>query len=613
LRYRITAPETTGPLSSTPASAEPRAEAVEQRVLAAQVRLLYKDSWTALPLGFVLALGFWLSFYLWTEQSSVLWWAAVVHSAQLLRLADTLAYRRAQQPEAGLDRWLRRSVTTIGLTSLAWGLVPWFVLTQSGSVGTAANSLSPTVLALLALMGLAAGGVPTVLANRAALFAWLLPLSLPLPVALLWYGVPLAPLLAFLILGFLVFQLVFGLRHHKMIVQALGTRYAHAGLTERLRQQMDLAAQANRDKSRFLAAASHDLRQPMHALSLFSGALDKRLAGSELQPLMQNLNECVTSLDRSFNAMLDVSKLDAGVVEPTLHTFPIRDVFRRLHMHFAGQAEAAGLQLRFKPGGKKITTDPQLFERVMGNIIQNAIKYTREGGIVVVARTANRNKPGGEQVNVEVWDTGSGILATELPRVFDEFYQVDNPQHDRNRGLGMGLAIVKRLVLLLGHPLEVQSRPSRGTMFRISVPAQDLEALEGMDVGAETVPSPMGDARTLLVIDDEEKIRHSTAMLLEQWGYQVLVAGSGPEACKVVSEHGEQVHAIVSDLRLRNGDNGLKAIRAVRNVIGQDLPAVLVTGDTSKEQIQRAHDSGHLVLFKPVRPKELYAVLRQLS
>jgi CheY-like chemotaxis protein/anti-sigma regulatory factor (Ser/Thr protein kinase) len=295
------------------------------------------------------------------------------------------------------------------------------------------------------------------------------------------------------------------------------------------------------------------------------------------------------------------------VVEVTRHSFAIRDVFRRLHMHFAGQAEAANLQLRFKPGGKLVTTDPQLLERVLGNLIQNAIKYTREGGVVVVARNAGRD------VSIEVWDTGLGIPEAELPRIFDEFYQLDNPQHDRSRGLGMGLAIVKRLVLLLGHTLQVTSRPGRGTLFRIRVPRMDPQALEGMDVGAETVPSPIGNAGTLLVIDDEAKIRESTALLLEQWGYQAIVAGSGFEACERAREHGQGIHAIISDLRLRDGETGLHAIDAVQRVLGQALPALLVTGDTSEEQIQKVHDSGHMVLFKPVRPKELYSALRRLG
>jgi signal transduction histidine kinase/CheY-like chemotaxis protein len=571
----------------------------DSRMLAAQVRVLYRSGWYPSLGDMAAALVFWLTYFMLTGDRAAFVWAGLIHAAQAGRLINTIEYNRLAQRAGDQLRWLRRYVWAVGITAAAWGSALWLLLP--------APSLSGVALLLLVILGVASAGIAAVVACRPAVQAWLLPLLLPVPVALLWHRVPYAPALCLFTLAYLGVNLVFALNQNRLLIRALGAKYVNEALIEQLRHQMELAARANRDKSRFLAAASHDLRQPMHALTLFAGALEKRLAGTQELPLMQNMNECIASLDRSFNAMLDISKLDAGVVEVTRHSFAIRDVFRRLHMHFAGQAEAANLQLRFKPGGKLVTTDPQLLERVLGNLIQNAIKYTREGGVVVVARNAGRD------VSIEVWDTGLGIPEAELPRIFDEFYQLDNPQHDRSRGLGMGLAIVKRLVLLLGHTLQVTSRPGRGTLFRIRVPRMDPQALEGMDVGAETVPSPIGNAGTLLVIDDEAKIRESTALLLEQWGYQAIVAGSGFEACERAREHGQGIHAIISDLRLRDGETGLHAIDAVQRVLGQALPALLVTGDTSEEQIQKVHDSGHMVLFKPVRPKELYSALRRLG
>jgi signal transduction histidine kinase/CheY-like chemotaxis protein len=571
----------------------------DSRVQTAQMRALYRSSrWVSLG-DFAAALTFWITYFVLTGDRAVFVWAGVMHATQMGRVLNALDYQQ-HDPRGGDPRpWMRRYVAAAALSALAWHSAMWLLLPTP--------DMASLAMLLLVLLGVGSSGITAIVAWRPVVFAWLLPLLLPIPLALAWYQAPYAPALSVFVLVVLGMNLAFALNQNRMLMRALGARYVNEALIEQLRQQMELAARASRDKSRFLAAASHDLRQPMHALTLFAGALEKRLAGSAEQPLMRNLNECIASLDRSFNAMLDISKLDAGVVESTRHTFAIRDMFRRLHMHFAGQAEAANLQLRFKPGGKMLTTDPQLLERVLGNLIQNAIKYTREGGVVVVARTA------GTDISLEVWDTGPGIPESELPRIFDEFYQIDNPQHDRTRGLGMGLAIVKRLVLLLGHTLDVSSRPGRGTLFRIRVPRTDPDGEDGMDGGAETVPSPMGNAGTLLVIDDEATIRESTALLLEQWGYQALVAGSGVEACRIARQHGESIHAIISDLRLRNGETGLQAIRAVQRVLGQPLPALLVTGDTSEEQIQNVHDSGHLVLFKPVRPRALYAALRRLG
>lgn len=368
----------------------------------------------------------------------------------------------------------------------------------------------------------------------------------------------------------------------------------------------DDALRADQEKSRFLAIASHDLRQPVHALGLFAATLEKRLQGTSDEPLVRNVVRSIDGLDRSFYAMLDISRLDAGTVEPNFQHFPLRDLFRRLHMHFAGQAELAGLGLRFSPGGKSVTSDPQLLERILGNLIQNAIKYTERGGIVVVARTTATH------FNIEVWDTGVGIRPTELPRVFDEFYQAGRGQRMRAQGLGMGLAIVKRLARLLGHSLTVVSQPGRGTMFRIGIAQGALPEIQDATAAADTLPMPALHPRTVLIIDDEEPIREGLSLLLEEWGYQALTAGTVDEARSIVRTLDLPPDLILSDLHLSDGPDGIAAIEAVRRQCGCELPAILVTGDTSHEEMRRATDSGHPVLFKPVQARKLLNAMRGL-
>jgi signal transduction histidine kinase len=565
----------------------------------AVVHALYSTSNWTLVGAVVAALLFWGPYLSVTGDRTVLIWALAVHGAQVTRYLIRWGYWRDERAWQRAEVWRFRFLAGIVLTALVWGFLPLVVLPST--------DLALVCLTMLVLMGMASGSVGAVVPDRTAICAWLCPLLLPLPALLMVHPSLLNGALAGLTLVYLGVSLIFAYSQNAMLVRALRAQFDNAELVGQLRHQMQLAAEADREKSRFVASASHDLRQPMHALGLFASALEKRLAGTSEAPLVANLNRCIESLDRSFNAMLDISKLDAGVVEPNLQTFPIRDVFRRLHMHFAGQAEGAGLHLRFKPGGKLVHSDPQLLERILSNLIQNAIKYTRDGGIVVVARTH------GPHAHIEVWDTGVGIPEAELPRVFDEFYQLHNPERDRSRGLGMGLAIVKRLALLLDHPLTIRSRVGQGTMVRLAVPQTDPDALHGMSLEAETVPSPIGNARTLLFIDDEENIRDSMRLLLQEWDYEVLVAGTVDEACRLAMHHPEPIHAILSDLRLRSGEDGLMAINAVRATLGYNLPAVLVTGDTSPDQVKRVHDSGHRVLFKPVLPKELFSMLRQLS
>ena len=390
-------------------------------------------------------------------------------------------------------------------------------------------------------------------------------------------------------------------REWKVVVRALALSDDRAAAVA---AERDAARGADLEKSRFLAIASHDLRQPVHAIGLFAATLERRLQGSDEEPLVRNMIRAIDGLDRSFNAMLDVSRLDAGTIEPNVQHFALRDLFRRLHMHFAGQAELKDLGLRFSPGGKSVNSDPQLLERILGNLVQNALKYTEQGGVVVVARSTATH------LNIEVWDTGLGIAAADLPRVFDEFYQVGRSQRARAQGLGMGLAIVKRLVKLLGHSLTVTSRLGRGTMFRVGVALGALGDIQDATAAADTLPMPVTQPRTVLVIDDEEAICEGLRLLLEEWGYEAITAASAAAAERAIVSLGILPDLILSDLHLGDGPDGIAAIAAVRRHCGQDVGAILITGDTSHEEMRRVTDSGLPVLFKPVQPRKLYNVLR---
>jgi two-component system, sensor histidine kinase len=371
-------------------------------------------------------------------------------------------------------------------------------------------------------------------------------------------------------------------------------------------RKRDAALRRDQDKSRFLAIASHDLRQPVHALGLFAATLHKRLQGSADEALSRSLLRSIEGLERSFNALLDLSRLDGGAIPVRAKVFPVRDIFRRLHMQFGGQAELAGLGLRMRPGGKSVVSDPQLLERILSNLIQNALRYTTQGGVAVVARNTHSH------LNLEVWDTGCGIAADELPQIFDEFYQVGRSERDRSQGLGMGLAIVKRLTLLLGHRLEVASTPGRGTLFRVGVPLGTLDGISEETCATDTLPmdSDDGDARIVLVIDDEETIREGLVMLLQEWGYQVIAAANGEEAERAVATMGGHVDLLLSDLHLGARAGGHEVVGALRRLCGRHIPAILITGDTAGQQLREVTAGADPVLFKPVQARLLSAALR---
>jgi signal transduction histidine kinase len=543
------------------------------------------------------ALVFALLHMLFSGQPRALAWLLGMGAA--LASLSLLAFRGGSATglfQAGTHRVTPPQAAQFALLALAWGSAPWLM----GVTG----DLPVRLLLAVTLVAVAGAGAYLLAANRWAVLLWLGLVLGPLLVATWAEASAESTSIAALLLAAACAICAFALQLGRLLLEAQQTKSSNDALVRELRQQVALVEQANRDKSRFLAAASHDLRQPMHALGLFAASLEKSLAYTSLQPTVVNMLRAVDALEQSCSAMLDLSKLDAGVVEPNIQSFPIRDLFRRLHMHCAGQAEELGLALRFKPGGKIVTSDPQLLERVLSNLIHNAIRYTNQGGIVVLVRNRAR------RISIEVWDTGLGIAPEELPRVFDEFYQISNSGRDRTRGLGMGLAIVKRLVMLMGHELEVQSRPGRGSVFRILLKHTEMADMDSMVLGAETVPEIVDLNRTALVIDDEESIRVGMRDLLHSWGFEVLLAATIAEACAEVRRHAGVIDIVLSDLRLANSEDGVGAIERVRRVYGAPLPAVLITGDTSPDEVKRAHDSGHQLLFKPVRTRELYALLR---
>jgi two-component system, sensor histidine kinase len=303
---------------------------------------------------------------------------------------------------------------------------------------------------------------------------------------------------------------------------------------------------------------------------------------------------------------LDISRLDAGVVQAAPQTFPIRDVFRRLYQQFGGDAEARDLALRFRATRRVVRSDPLLLERILANLVQNALRYTKRGGVLVAAR---RNARG---VALEVWDTGLGIPPDQLDMIFREFYQIDNPERDRGRGLGMGLAIVQRLCTLLQHPLDVRSRLGRGSVFRVLVPLGEAAAMDALPTEADTLPPRKTGTITVLLIDDERAIREATRELLRPMQVNVITAATIADAVALAKASTDQIDMILSDWRLRGQENGLEAVRAVRAVSGEGTPAVLITGDTSPELLKHAHEGGLVVLHKPLQPRQLVRLIKHL-
>ena len=381
-------------------------------------------------------------------------------------------------------------------------------------------------------------------------------------------------------------------------------KVANAELAQKLVQVQAArieAEGASLAKSHFFAAASHDLRQPLHSLGFFAAALNQHATSHEARDLVARIGDSIVALESLFNELLDLSKLDAGAISVQRRNVSLQVLFDRLSGEFHAQAVEQELRMRFVPTKLLAYTDPILLERILLNLVSNALRYTARGGVAIGARRR------GDQVCVEVWDTGIGIPADRHSQIFDEFYQVGNPGRDRRRGLGLGLAIVRRLTALLGHQLTLISAPGQGTRFGLWLP-RAVGAAESVRSAAELhLPDTFAGKRVLLV-DDDADIRIATATLLGQWGLAVRTAGSIPEVDAVLAAGFVPELAIV-DLRLEALDDGLDLIELLRRRLRATLPAFLLSGDTGAAEIARVRASGVSLLTKPVSPARLRSVL----
>lgn len=368
----------------------------------------------------------------------------------------------------------------------------------------------------------------------------------------------------------------------------------------------DAAEAASRAKSRFLAAASHDLRQPLHALSLFSGALMLRAPDGVVGEIGRNINTAALSLSALVDSLLDISRLDAGTLTPHIERTALRRVLERIEADYRPAADGKQLDFRVRAIDADVDTDAVLLERILRNLVDNAVKYTARGSVVLAA------EEDAEAIRLSVRDTGRGIAAEEREQIFEEFYQIGNPERDRSQGLGLGLAIVRRLARLLGTQVELASEPGRGSTFSFSLPRASRSAAGGAAAPARAAdPQQALSGIEVLVVDDEPAVRVGMRTLLEAWGCRVTVAAGRSEAERLLEEHKLRFDVLIADFRLRQHENGIDTVRRLRGRIGREVPALLVTGDTAPERLREAQESGLPLLHKPVAPDKLREALLQ--
>jgi signal transduction histidine kinase len=591
--------------SAAPASPRPDAGhglSREAQVRAEQIRSVYRNSPTTTIGSLIAAAVLVATFWNHVSKPVLFVWIAIICVHQAIRVYHYLSFRKATATEQADPRWGRLYTIAAATAGCIWGSAGVFMFVPD-SIGHQA------VLAFV-LYGIATVSM-TAISAYAPAFYCLIPLTLtPFIARLMLQGGSDYLFLSLPGIIVLIVALSFGRNVNRLLTESINKRFENLDLIERLKEQMQAADSArhqaevaNRAKSKFLAAASHDLRQPLHALGLLAAALDQKVRYPEVRGVVESINASVAALEALFNELLDISKLDAGAVQPKLASFPIQPLLARLRAEFQPEAEEKNLRLEVAPTRLVAHSDPILFERILRNLISNALRYTNAGGVLVGARRR------GDKVRLEVWDTGAGIAAAERERIFEEFYQLGNPERHSKRGLGLGLAIVRRLAALLDAPVGLRSAPGRGSMFSIEVPRGAETALKAAAESEVKKPEDDLSGKLIVVIDDEEAILDGTRVLLTTWNCEVVTATSVEEALEKIGDVGRYPDLIIADYRLRENETGADSIRRMRSDFGTEIPAILVTGSTTLERAAEAERDRFRLLNKPVMPEKLRAMM----
>ena len=378
----------------------------------------------------------------------------------------------------------------------------------------------------------------------------------------------------------------------------------NAARLDRLHRARLAAAEARLAQSQFLAAISHDLRQPVQALMLFTSALAAKITGAPASALLDDIRGSVEALDLLLDALLDVSSLNSGNIIPHETTFSLATLIERLVAEFEPQASQKEIGFRVVPSSAIVRTDPTLLYRILQNFLSNAVRYTSQGGILIGCRRCGR------KLRIEVVDSGIGIPTHLQQEVFKEFFQIGNPERDRTQGLGLGLAIVQRLSRLLRCPVTVRSQEGRGAAFGVEV------TLVGFNKTINIVPlrrsplvQPVTGKGVVFVIDDEPSVLKGLRLVIEDWGYTVLTARTELEAIGILNGRKQAPDIIIADYQLRSICNGAQVVAHIRQTFGAPVPCILITGDAAPERIREANDHGFTLLHKPVQPAELRAAI----
>jgi len=574
---------------------------LEERVFAEQVRTLYGHAPVLMAAILVASVG---AAMLWSSTSHGLLggWLALIFLIYILRVlhARVFSVSDRQGKQMNYGRWAWGYTLGSGITGILWGSLPWLAMD--------AASLSNTLIITLILYGMIAACIGSHSPFLPAFFSYVITLGSLLAFRFIVEGGSLA-LIGVLLLLFLVPNAIYAVTLSRTIREGIARRFEREVLLADVQEKREEAERANMDKSRFLAAVSHDLRQPLHALDLFHSSLKSKVADKDQQRLLGLASHSSHALGEMLGELMDIARFDAGKIVVRKRIVPLAPILRECTDEVRPLADEKGLDFRVRMSGKGcVETDPVLLKRILRNLLSNAIRHTGSGGVLVGTRMR------GDDLIIEVYDTGPGIGEEQLSNIFDEFYQIDNPERDREKGLGLGLAIVQRVSRVLDHRVSVRSRPGRGSCFSVSLPlcaiahqCQQRDVNESMYIGDVS-------GLFVVVVDDDHAILQGMRELLRGWKCEVLLAESEDELLAELTAHDYPCPDIlISDYRLRGGRTGLGVVAAIQAHFGATIPSVIISGDVHPDLQKSVEHAGCRWLEKPVQEDALKRVIAELS
>lgn len=531
---------------------------------------------------------------LWDQVShtGLLSWLAVL---LLLHCAEMWAwwkYRTEAQTIEQCRAWSIAFNFFAGAVGLMWGIAAiWFFPAD----------LAYQALLLCVILGLSAGAVTMNPVYPPALYIFLGSILPPTIFRVAYEGDSVHGIVAVMLALFTVVVMNSGRQLGRTFFTTLSQRYENLALVEQLTKEKSRAESASREKSRFLATASHDLRQPLQALMLFSDALQELAQEKETKHLSVQIGKSVNALVEMFDELLDVSRLEAGIVEARWQNFELQPLLDRLYVDLAPLAQSKGLNFHMPIVYGVVYSDPFLLDRILRNLISNAIRYTDTGDVAI------RCTPVAEGFRFAVIDTGIGIAPEALPHLFEEYYQVENKHRDRRKGLGLGLSIVRRVEGLLGCKVEVKSEPGKGSEFSLVVQRGEEAQLAQPFV----ITHSRHDLRgvTVALVEDDPDIRQLIAELMAEWGCRVFEGEHAEDVMRKMDVAGQRPDLLVCDYRLPHGLTAIHVIRRMRELWGNGVPSLVLTGDTAAEVLQEIHASGAILLHKPIAPTRLRTMM----